>query len=414
MAIVNLSVTHKNCTIRALSLFNVSQKEQFQRIQELLHRNVALEVVNIRTCNRFELFLYSNNSQTDEEILLKIKDIFGDGASFLIIRRDDEAIKHLFDITTTLDSMIIGEHQILGQVKDAFNEAITSKTANTNLSPIFERAIRAGKRVRTETTLCEGNVSMASVAVRAAENCIGAIDGVSAMVLGAGKISRMIATMLKNKKVRDVYVTNRGKERALELAKEVGGVAVPFEEFRSYIKHCDVIFCASSAPHTLIHKSDIELALAGRDKPLLLVDVAMPPDVDETIWKMDNVTYYGIDYIRGHVNGIEEKRRKEIPKAQAIINEEVAALKKHLKTKEKKEIIRDISMYMDSIREQEVKRLLSEKYDEADAIEAFSHSVVKKILHNLLSNMQDPDTPIEHAKIIKNLMLTKKKEIERS
>lgn len=414
MAIVNLSVTHKNCTIKTLSLFNVSQKEQFQRIQELLHQNIALEVVNIRTCNRFELFLYSNNSQTDEGILHEIKDIFGDGASFLTIRRDDEAIKHLFDITTTLDSMIIGEHQILGQVKDAFNEAIISKTANTNLSPIFERAIRAGKRVRTETMLCEGNVSIASVSIKAAKNCIGNIEGASAMVLGAGKISRMIATMLRNKIVSTVYVTNRGKDRALELAKEVGGVAVPFEEFRSYIKHCDVIFCASSAPHTLIHKRDIELALAGRDKPLLLVDVAMPPDVDETIWKMDNVTYYGIDHIRGHMNGIEEKRKKEIPKAQAIIKEEVATLERYLKTKEKKEIIRDISMYMDSIREQEVKRLLNEKYDEVDAIEAFSHSIMKKILHNLSSNIQDPNTPIKHAKIIKDLMLAKKKEIERS
>ncbi len=414
MAIVNLSVTHKNCTIKTLSLFNVSQKEQFQRIQKLLHRNIALEVVNIRTCNRFELFLYINNSQTDEKILHEMKDIFGDGASFLTIRRDDKAIKHLFDVTTTLDSMIIGEHQILGQVKDAFNEAIISKTANTNLSPIFERAIRAGKRVRTETTLCEGNVSIASVSIKAAKNCIGTIEGVSAMVLGAGKISRMIVTMLKNKKVRNVYVTNRGKKRALELAKEVGGLAVPFEEFRSYIKHCDVIFCASSAPHTLIHKSDIELALAGRDKPLLLVDVAMPPDVDEAIWKMGNVTYYGIDYIRGHMNGIEEKRKKEIPKAQSIIKEEAATLERYLKTKEKKEIIRDISMYMNSIREQEVKRLLNEKYDEVDAIEAFSHSIMKKILHNLLSNIQNPDTPIKHAKIIKDLMLAKKKEIERS
>jgi glutamyl-tRNA reductase len=321
---------------------------------------------------------------------------------------------HLFEVAASLESMIVGEHQILGQVKRALESSKRQGTAGEVLTPLFERAIRAGRRVRAETGLCQGAVSMASVAVDLAEQRAGPLAGKQALILGAGKISRMMATMLSSKGLAATFVTNRRFERAQELADMSGGRAIAYEIFREHLPLMDVVFCASSAPHPLLYRDELEWARALRTDPMAIVDVAMPPDVDREAQLVDGIDYIGLDDVRECSKRVMEQRKQHIPSAQRIVSEEIDGYKREQRLKERKRLARDISLHADSIRRAELEKLLSAHETEPHDIDAFSRAIVKRTLHNLFHNIHDLDIPMEKLADIRDLMLTPPDEEEGS
>ena len=372
-------------------------------MMEIIGQGIASEVVLIRTCNRYEAFMDVNGDCAD--IGDGMMAIFGDDAKLMKIRRGEKAISHLFDVTTTLDSMIIGEHQILGQVKSSLELAKRLGTAGDALTPVFEKAIRAGKRVRAETKLCQGNISMASMAVNIAEGMAGALDGKNILILGAGKISSMVARIVSVKGPEGIFVTNRRFERAQELANETGAKAIAYEIFKDHLPIVDVIICASSAPHPLIFKEDLVRARGMRTDDIIIVDIAMPPDIEEGSSNLHGIDYVGLEGVRASAKEIEAERMKHVPKAREIIGEEYGSLLRKERLKERKRLVREISIHAESIRKRELEKLLSGSSNGHQDIDAFSRSIVKKTLHNLFSNIQDLDMPVEDVSKVRDLIL---------
>jgi glutamyl-tRNA reductase len=304
-----------------------------------------------------------------------------------------------------LDSMIVGEQQILGQIKAAVMEAEDLGMMGPELRPLFARAIRAGRRARTETAISAGNVSMASVAVSLAEECVGTLLDAECMVIGAGKISRMIAKILVQKGATRIRITNRTDATAAQLAALTGATPIPFSQFRDNLPSCDVLFCASSAPHSLISEAVLREAMNERKRPLVIVDIAMPPDVEQGAMTIPGVLYYGLEEVRAYVRNAESSRIEEVPLVERIVEEEQHAYRNELYIRERKGAIRSISKYIEDIRLQELERLSARNEITSDDIDAFSRSVLKKAFHTLFQNFQDSSCPPELVHAARELIL---------
>lgn len=332
-------------------------------------------------------------------------DVFGHDSEIMKIRMGERAISHLFKVATTLDSMILGEHQILGQVKDALEFSKKIGAVGPELTPLFERACRAGRRVRCETELCCGNISMASVAVGAAESFLGSLEGKTALILGAGKISSMVATILGSKGLDSILVTNRTLDTALGLARRTGARAVAYETFKDYLSFSDVVFCASSAPHPLLYRKDLVRARSLRTADIAVIDAAMPPDVDAGAKDTQGIRYFGLESIRDYTKKTEQRRREHLPRAREIIAEEHDALMRTYQLRKRKDLVRDISIHAETVRMQEIEKLLAGACHDPKSIEACTRAIVKKTLHTLYHNIQDPDIPYDEVTAVRDLFL---------
>jgi len=401
--IVSAGISHSNCSMEGLSLFSKTHRQEEERTRAIIDQGIADEVVVLKTCNRYEIYMAMSSGT--KGIRERLRSVFGDDCDMMEIRKGESAILHLFEVATTLDSMIIGEHQILGQVKKALERARENGTLGEELHSLFERAIRAGKRVRRETDLCQGNLPMASIAVKVAEERTGDLKGKNVLILGAGKISTMLAKIIQFKSPEAILVTNKRFERAQELSNLTGAKAIAYEIFKDHLQFVDMVFCASSAPHPLIYIKDLERATGLRAKDLTIVDIAMPPDVEVGANTIDGLDYIGMDTVRAYSRQMEEERKIHVPKARDIIAEEYEALKMQEQLIERKNIIREISMHVESIRQRELDRLLSDQSLCHEDIDAFSRAIVKRTLHNLFCNIQDLGVSVEKASVVRELML---------
>lgn len=403
MAIANVYATYRECTPSTSPLFSLTG-EQKRAVIAYLMDSVARGCVWLQTCNRVELYLSVSEDTEPEAVLSAFSRGSALTCSCVSVRWGDEAESHLFDVATTLDSMVVGEHQILGQVRDAMREASVRGTLSEDLGLLFSSAIRAGRRARAETAICKGNVSMASVAVSMAEAYVGTLSGARCFVLGAGKISRMIATILANKGAGLVCVTNRTDSRAADLAAVTGAVAVPYASYLTHLAACDVLFCASSAPHSLIHGPDLLPAIAARQIPLVIIDIAVPPDVDAEVRNAGEVRYLGMDDVRAHTRYVESSRIGQIPAVRSIIAHERAALRRAARTGGNEEAVADISSYVEAIRKDELARLVSGPLT-PETVDAFSRSVVKKAFYHLYRNIHDGSCPSGLACAVRDLFV---------
>ncbi len=405
MVIANVYATYRECGVASLSGFSFSHAKRHD-LASSFFGSIATECVWIQTCNRVELYLAVADGVGTGHIHRAMRLAFGKSASALSIRYGDDAVHHMFNVATMLDSMIVGEQQILGQIRAAMLESESWGMLGDTLRPLFTRAMRAGRRARTETAISAGNVSMASIAVSMAEEYVGTLLDADCLVLGAGKISRMIAKILFQKGATRVYISNRTDTKAEELAEETGAVPLPFARFKEHLPACDVMFCASSAPHSLIREETMRTALSGRSAPLVVVDVAMPPDVEPVAAEMGGVTYFGLDAVRGYARVVEASRIREVPLVEHIVEEEERAYRKEIYLRERKIAIRSISSYCENIRSTELERLFSQDGLTPDAVDAFSKSILKKAFHVLFKNIQDPSCPPELVHVARELLLS--------
>jgi glutamyl-tRNA reductase len=372
-------------------------------MRSIVDKGIADEVVVIKTCNRYEVYMHVRERAWTPEAL---RDVFGAGSDLMRVRKDGSAILHLFEVAASLDSMIVGEHQILGQVRRALDTSQALGLAGDALAPVFERAIRVGRRVRSETELCQGNVSMASVAVGLVEQRLGTLVGKTALILGAGKISGMVATLLSTRGLDTIFVTNRRRERAQALSELSGATVIAYEAFREHLHHMDIVFCTSSAPHPLLHRDELVRACELRTTDMTVIDVAMPPDVDTEAIPICSIDYIALDDVRDCSRRMLEQRSQHIPFAQRIISEELGALKRERLLRERMRLARDISLHAESIRRDELEKLFSAHHDSTLDFDACSRAIVKKTLHNLFCNIRDLDLPMEKLADIRNLILT--------
>ena len=232
-------------------------------------------------------------------------------------------MRHLFEVVGGLDSMILGESQIQGQVQDAYNLALECGFSNSIINTLFMTALSVGKRVRTETYIDRQPVSISSTAVELAKNELGSLEGKSVLILGAGETSELAARHLVSNGISGVIVANRTYAKAQKLANEFGGSAAKLSEFLDYLPDADIVISCTSSPRYVVEKEILAPVVSARKQPLMLIDIAVPRDIDPAVAELDNVILYDIDDLQNQVEQNLESRRKEAVKAQAIIEQEV-------------------------------------------------------------------------------------------
>jgi glutamyl-tRNA reductase len=379
------------------------------------------EAFIISTCNRVEIYLHSTiTSPPKDTVSTQVIRFLSEFHSIpeeplkksLYILNDTEAIKHLFRVASSLDSMVIGEPQILGQVKEAFEFALGQKTTGPIINTLVKKAISAAKRVRTETRIAENAVSISYAAVELAKKIFEDLSTKTFMLLGAGEMAELAARHLISNGVRSVTVANRTYERGCELAREFNGRAIRFEDFPKELIHTDIVICSTGAPNYVVTKADMQEVLKERkQKPVFLIDISVPRNIDPAINELDNVYLYDIDDLQGVVDSNILERKKEAEKAEKIIDEEVEKFQKWLSSLDSVPTIIALRKKAEDIKEAELRDFFN-KFPDIDekkkkAVIQLASTIVNKLLHPptaaLKEDSEDRETLIATIKRLYSL-----------
>jgi len=335
----------------------------------------------INTCNRVEAYISSENSRAVlEEVVSSQK--FNKYGIFV----GEDALWHLTRVACGLEAMMVGEDQILGQIKKCYLDSKKEGTIDFILDLAFDRAIKVAKRARAETKINEGSVSIGSAAVELAEYVTWGLEGKSILVIGAGEMGTLVARAISEKKLKAMFIANRTYERAKELAAEVGGKAAKLDESERYLSVCDVAISTTSAPHYVLDYDLMKRVMEHRinDNVLLIIDIANPKDVEERVGDLEGVELYNLDSLYEISEENLKRRLSEVGKVERIIEEEVELFKKLLNRKEAEKLIAMFYEHGSRVRAEEKKRALSyiEKGRDPKAVlDDFSHAVLFKTLH---------------------------------
>ena len=372
--ILNLRVDHKIADIHSMEIISKDIDELFWELQE---KYSIGEYIEISTCNRKEYYINNDYIPEDEELLSHEN-------QNIIIEYGQSAVMHLLRMTSGLESMIVGEDQILGQVKDAKNKALKNHHCGKVLDAVFTKAIHVGQVVRNKTNINKGSVSIGSAAIDLAEKHIGNLDDKSVLVIGAGKMGKLVAKALAEKDLNAIFVANRTYYVAVDLAKDLGGEAILFNELEEYLATADLVISATSAPHAIITK-ERPLGIDMDYENLMIVDIANPRDISDDVCEL-GVKSFNIDDLREIAEINTNLRRKEFGEAENIINEEFILLKESFKIMEVDELLGNLRASMEEIRQRETQKA-SVKLADVDGsvkiLDNLTNSIVNKIFYDI-------------------------------
>ncbi len=350
------------------------------------------EYVIVRTCNRFEVYTAVTDNRAVSDFLESMLRTIVPSSNISYILEDRDSIRHLFRVVCGLDSLIVGEDQIQHQVRESYMKARDEGHVKGMLTRLFDNAMIVGKRVRSETALNKGAVSVGSAAVELAESRIGDLGGKAITILGAGDIASVISKNLVGKNVGTVIVSNRTYSRAIELADELGGKAVSMARLTEAVAQSDLVLVATGAPHAVLHRSHVEAAMAQRpDRRLLIIDVSIPRNTDAEVVEVPNVELDNMDSLQGIAMRNVERRRNEIASAEKIIGQELARIDAEQKEQIANDVIRRIGITMAGIRDRELETAMS-RIGSAEVpviLEDLSRAMVNKITADLYRNLRE-------------------------
>jgi glutamyl-tRNA reductase len=312
----------------------------------------------------------------------------------LYVKDGAEAVQHAFRVASSLDSMVLGEPQILGQVKDAFALAQACRSIGPVLHSLMSQAFAVAKRVRSDTEVGRHAVSVSFAAVELARRIFDGLDGRSVLLVGAGEMGELAARHFQDHGTLPVYVANRTASRAQELARELAGTAVPFEELFSVMAQVDIVITSTAAPEPIVTSADVAGALHGRrGRPLFFIDIAVPRNVEPAVNDLDNVFVYDVDALRSVVDANLRERQREAQRAETLVEREVAKFAERLRGLEVVPTIVSLREKLEEIRKAELARTLTRLPGADDAtrqaLEALSQGIVNKILHAPTVKLRD-------------------------
>lgn len=377
------------------------------------------EALVLSTCNRVEILAVGNDEgQSVDEIVLeawaKAKGkLSKELRPYVYIYKDEEAIQHLFTVAASLDSMILGEPQILGQLKDAYQKALDLSTTKVILNRLLHRAFSVAKRVRNETGVASSAVSISYAAVELAKRIFGTMSDYKAMLIGAGEMAELAAAHLINAGIQSVLVSNRTFARAEELAKQFDGTAIAFEQLFQHLDKVDIVISSTGAPEAIIRAKDMASVMKARkNRPMFFIDIAVPRDIDPDVNALDNIYLYDIDDLKEVVEENLAQRREEAVKAKEIVNEETKGFCHWLSSLDLQPTIVDLFQHTESIIEDEInrtiKRLGANLSDDAvNALRLMQNSMVKKLNHEPVSflkrRFQEEGTGTKHINFVRRI-----------
>jgi len=397
--VVVTGISHKTASLELREKLALDGEAALRVGRDLLAHARACEAVALSTCNRTEVYTYASdvaaaNGATVACLAHEAGVPVAELEPVVYHHAGDGAIAHLFRVAASLDAMVVGEYQIVAQLKDAYQAALEGGCTGPVLNRLFRRALEVGKRVRTETAIGARPVSVSSAAVELAAQVFGRLKKRVVLIVGAGETSELTATHLKAHGGERILVTNRTYVAAEELARRVGGRAVPFEDLEGHLAAADIVISSTAAPHYVITREHVERAMKHRrHRPLCFIDIAVPRDLDPAIGRIDDAFLYDIDDLRHIVEENRHEREKEVAKAECIVEEELDEMRRWLRSLEVVPTIAGLRDKVEGIRRRELDRLagrlgdLSER--QREQVEILTMSIVNKILHTPTVRMKE-------------------------
>lgn len=376
-------------------------------LHELKQRPGLLEAMILSTCNRVEIAV-TTNEQTDAEdcietFLAESQHVEREWISqYLYHHQGPEAIRHVFRVAASLDSMVVGEPQILGQMKAAYTVAKGEGSINGFLDLVLSRAFNVAKRVRSETEIGGSAVSVSFAAVELAREIFASLEDRKALLVGAGKMSELSARHLRRSGVGQILVANRTHERALEMGKVFDGRIVEYDKFVAALPEVDIVIASSGAPHYILLKDQMRKVMsARRNRPMFLIDIAVPRNIEPSVNQLDNVFLYDIDDLQTVVDRNVQGRLKVAEEAEQIVAEEVQRMMSRLKEREIAPMIVSLQEQLEQVRTGEIDRMRSRlgslTPQQEEAIEALTRGIVNKIAHGPISELRKQASQPEGA-----------------
>lgn len=391
MSVIVVGLNHRTVPVELLERMAVPDDHVAKALHDLQSREHLLEVAVLSTCNRTEIYAYcSRFHPAVGDVMAFLAEYSGahpdEFNDHLYTYFDDAAVSHLFSVAAGLDSMIVGEGEILGQVRSAWQRAEGERATATLLGQVFRHAIESGKRVRTETEIGRHPVSISSAAVAVAAEHLGGLEGCRVLVIGAGEMGEGLTIALANRGVADICVANRTVAKAEALAERVGGRVAPLSALADELASADVVLASTGAAEVLIERSSVEAVMATRpDQPLLVVDIALPRDIDPGVGEIPGVTLLDIDDLRGYAQRSTERRRAEITKARDILRDEIERYRETRAARMLAPIITALHERGEELRTAELDRHRTRLAELDDAtrelVEQITRGVVNKVLH---------------------------------
>jgi glutamyl-tRNA reductase len=400
MSIVLVGINHKSAPVEVRERLAFTEDACSAGLRTLVDGDVVREGLIVSTCNRVEVLAETASERLNDTIERVNQFLNTTGslpASFLTTHlyqhTDDEAVRHLFRVTSSLDSMVVGEPQVLGQVRRAYSIALEAGTAGRILNRLVHHAFRVAKRVRTETGIGANAVSISYMAVELGKKIFNSLEGHTALLIGAGEMAELSARHLLNAGVSRVLLANRTEERAEHLAGELGGETINFEELSNYLAEADIIICSTAANQYVITESMAREALSKRrNRPSFFIDISVPRNIDPAVGKIPNVFVFDIDDLESVISSNIREREREAERAELIVESEIMQFQQTLRVLDIGPTIGALRNKLQDIARVELTRQRNRlgplTAEQESAIEALLVSTVNKISHPLLSHMR--------------------------
>lgn len=410
MNLVLVGISHRTAPVEVRERMSIHESRLGEALSDLVSREGVSESLIISTCNRLDLAASGEeNTRLEQAVRRFLADYHHCDLSayerYLYWQRGREAVRHLFRVASSLDSMILGEPQILGQFRQAYQTANQAGALSATLHDIAEQALAAGRRVRRETGLGTSAVSVSYAAVELAKKIFRDLSGKTIFILGAGKMSELAARHLISSGARSILVANRTFERARELAAAFKGTAIPFESLFQHLGRADIVISSTGSPGFLVSRERVEEMLIGRrQRPMFFVDLAVPRDIDPAANELDNAFVYDIDDLGQVVAGNRKQREREAGWAEKIVEEEVDRTMRRLAAKELAPTIVALERRLEQIRAAEIDRYRGRlgplNEDQQAAVEALTRGILNKILHGPITEIKSGAGSPEHGALV--------------
>jgi glutamyl-tRNA reductase len=398
MNLALIGINHHTAPVEVRERMHIPESRLAQAVSDLIHREGIREGMILSTCNRVEVMTSAEDSVDAEPLMQQfLKDHhqfeLGPYQRFFYHYQQQEVVRHLFRVAASLDSMIVGEPQILGQLKRAYALACEAGGLNGCLNEIVNQALAVGRRVRRETALGSAAVSVSYAAVELAKKIFGSLEGRTVFVIGAGKMSELAAKHLRRSGASAIYVTNRTYERAVQLAAAFRGTAIVFEQLFEHLPKADIVLSSTGAPGYVVNKDQAAKILsARRNRPVFFVDIAVPRDIDPLVNELDNAFVYDIDDLGQVVEANKKQRAREAVWAEEIVQEEVQKTMRRLASRDLVPTIVALEDRLNAIRAAEIERYQSRlgnlTPEQRQAVDALTRGIMNKILHGPITELK--------------------------
>jgi len=398
MKLLVTGISHKTAPVEVREGLAFPEDKVRLGIEDLVSRPGVVEALILSTCNRVEITVAVDGERDPQEIVDRFfADTHPEKARDLeqcTYRCEDrEAIHHLFRVASSLDSMVVGEPQILGQLKHAYATSKSAGALSGMLDSVLTRAFYVAKKVRSETGIGQMAVSISYAAVELARKIFGDLSGKTIMIVGAGKMSELAAKHLRRSGASRILVTNRTHERALEMASLFEGSVVEYGNFVAALPEVDILIASSGAPHYILRKPDVQKAIVvRRNRPVFLIDIAVPRNIDPAVNEIDNAFLYDIDDLQEVVNANMRERAKEARHAEELVSQEVDRMMERLKAQEIAPTIVSLQERLERIRAAEIERM-RKKFgsltpEQEEAVEMLTRGIINKVAHGPICELR--------------------------